>query len=142
MVDGHECENLRRRILAEHDELRIAIAEVLAADDAARRAAATEALLDRLTDHIAHEDLALEPVLRQIDAWGPERARRLREDHAAQRAQIACLRTELATAPGRGLDWAVRHFVDELVADMTAEERDVLSASLLRDDSITVEFGG
>jgi hypothetical protein len=142
MIDGRSCEKLRRRILAEHEELRGAIAKVIAARDPARLAFATEALLDRLSEHIDHEDRALEPVLREIDAWGPERARGLREGHAAQRLEIAKLRAELATAPGAGLDWAVRHFVNELMADMAAEERDMLAASVLRDDSISVELGG
>ena len=140
MIDGQAFEKLRCHILMEHDELRAAIAKVISAADPARLAVATNALLDRLTEHLAYEERALEPVLRAIDAWGPERARRMREDHRAQRVEIAKLREELATAPTGGLGRPVRPFVDELLADMAVEERDVLS--LLRDDAVTVELGG
>jgi iron-sulfur cluster repair protein YtfE (RIC family) len=136
------CERVRRQVLAEHGELRTAIARVTNANHPTRLVLATSALLDLLSEHIGHEDQILEPLLRDIDAWGPERARRLREEHAAQRAEIAKLRAELATAPPATLDWEVQHFVEQLVADMEHEEQDTLDASVLRDDCITVEFGG
>ncbi len=136
------CERVRRLVLAEHRELRAAMAKVSAATEPGRLAVATSALLDLLTEHISHEDEILEPILRHLDAWGPERSRRLRAEHAAQRTEIARLRAELATAPPAGLDWAISHFIDALLADIEAEERDTLDASLLRDDSVSVEFSG
>ena len=143
MDEGNvSSDRVRRRILAEHRELRKAIAKVNAADDPYKVTLAARALLDRLIDHLDLEDQILEPLLRGIDAWGPERARRLREEHASQRTQVATLRTALATAPTAELATLARLFVDELLADMADEERDVLNAELLRDDCITVEFGG
>jgi hypothetical protein len=55
---------------------------------------------------------------------------------------VLVAQAELATAPAAGLAWPIRLFVEELVTDMETEERDTLDASLLRDDCITVEFGG
>lgn len=135
-------ERLRRQILAEHVELRAAIAKVATAEEPARLALATSALCDLLEDHLAFEDERLEPVLRSIDAWGPERARRLREEHVAQRARMAELRREVATAPALALAREVQPFLEALLADMAAEEREVLDPNLLRDDTISVEFGG
>lgn len=135
-------ERVRREILDEHTELRAIIAKIRGAGDPGCLALATAELLDRLAAHLEHEDAVLAPVLRTIDAWGPERARRLRDDHVAQRAQLAQLRRELATTPEAALASTVRAFVDALVADMESEERDVLDAALLRDDCVTVEFGG
>ena len=135
-------ERLRRQILAEHGELRAAIAKVATAEEPARLALATHALCDLLEDHLAFEDEALEPVLRTIDAWGPERARRLREEHAAQRARLAQLRRDVATAPALALAREVQPFLEELLADMAGEEHDALDPDLLRDDTISVEFGG
>lgn len=135
-------ERLRRQILAEHVELRAAIAKVATAEEPARLALATSALCDRLEDHLAFEDERLEPVLRSIDAWGPERARRLRQEHALQRARMAELRREVATAPALALAREVQPFLEALLADMAAEEREVLDPNLLRDDTISVEFGG
>ncbi len=139
-MESHE--RLRRMILAEHGELRAAIAKVATAEEPARLALATNALLDLLADHLDHEDEVLEPALRAIDAWGPERARRLRHEHTSQRARIERLRREVATAPALALAREVQPFLEELLADMADEERDVLDPKLLRDDSITVEFGG
>lgn len=135
-------DRLRRQILAEHVELRAAIARVATAEEPARLALATSALCDRLEDHLELEDEVLEPVLRAVDAWGPERARRLRDEHAAQRRRLAQLRRDVATAPALALAREVQPFLETLLADMAAEERDVLDPDLLRDDTISVEFGG
>ena len=133
-------ERLHRKMLDEHGELRAAILRVREATTPAALAAAAVLLLDRLADHIDSEERALEPVLANIDAWGAERLRRLRQEHVAQRRQAARLRAELATTPNRSLAWDVQPFVEALLADMAAEERELLSA--LRDDTVTVEFGG
>lgn len=139
-MESHE--RLRRQILAEHGELRAAIAKVATAEEPARLALATNALCDLLEDHLAHEDEVLEPVLRTIDAWGPERARRLRDEHLQQRARLAQLRRDVATAPALALAREVQPFLEELLVDMAGEERDVLDPDLLRDDTVSVEFGG
>jgi len=140
---GLSCEAVRKRILTEHERLREAMARVIAAERHAKLALAANALLDLLAEHLAHEDDLLAPVLRTIDAWGEERERRLREEHAEQRAEIERLRVALARPEAeKALAAAIRQFVDRLRGDMAIEERDVLSAELLHDDSITVEFGG
>jgi hypothetical protein len=140
------CEALRKRILAEHERLREAIAKTLGAETHAKLTLAANALLDELAEHLAHEDDLLEPVLRTIDAWGEERARRMRDEHAAQREEIDRLRFALAQplpfAVEPRLAAAVRRFVERLGGDMAHEERDVLSPELLRDDAISIEFGG
>ncbi len=135
-------ERLRRQILAEHVELRAAIAKVATAEEPARLMLATSALCDLLEDHLAFEDEVLEPVLRRIDAWGAERARRLREEHAEQRMRLRQLRRDVATAPALALAREVQPFLETLLTDMAAEERDVLDPDLLRDDAVSVEFGG
>jgi iron-sulfur cluster repair protein YtfE (RIC family) len=143
---GLSCEAVRKRILTEHERLRETMARVIAAERYARLAPAANALLDLLAEHLAHEDDLLAPMLRTIDAWGEERERRLREEHAEQRAEIERLRGALAQLllpeEEKALAASIRQFVDRLRGDMAIEERDVLSAELLRDDSITVEFGG
>src|SRR5439155_18986490 len=124
--------------------LRAAMASVLAAGDDARLRLAAHALLDFLDEHLAHEDELLAPVLRTIDAWGAERERRLRQEHAEQRTEIARLRAALAPTSPEPMTLAseLRHFVDLLRGDMAAEERDTLTASVLRDDCICIEIGG
>jgi iron-sulfur cluster repair protein YtfE (RIC family) len=139
MIDDSN-ERLHRKMLDEHTELRLAILRVREATTPATLAAEAAVLLDRLAAHIDSEERALEPVLETIDAWGAERVRRLRQEHVAQRRALARLRDELATTPDRSLAWDVQPFVDALLADMATEERELLSA--LRDDTVTVEFGG
>jgi hypothetical protein len=138
------CEAVRKRILAEHDRLREAGERVIAAEGPAKLALAANALLDLLAEHLAHEDDLLAPVLRTIDAWGEERERRLRQDHAEQRAEIEHLRAALAQPSPivPSLAATLRQFVDRLRGDMAMEERDVLTPELLRDDAIIVEPGG
>jgi len=139
MIDASN-EELHRQMLEEHMELRLAILHIREATTPAALAAAAVLLLDRLAAHIDSEERALEPVLATIDAWGAERVRRLRQEHVAQRRDAERLRAELATPPDRSLAWDVQPFVEALLADMAAEERELLCA--LRDDTITVEFGG
>jgi iron-sulfur cluster repair protein YtfE (RIC family) len=133
-------ERLHQKMLDEHRELRAAILHVREATTPAALAAAAAMLLDRLAAHIESEEQTLEPVIERIDAWGAERVRRLRQEHLAQRRALARLRDELATTPDRSLAWDVQPFVDALLADMATEERELLSA--LRDDTVSVEFGG
>jgi iron-sulfur cluster repair protein YtfE (RIC family) len=143
---GLSCEAVRQRILTEHGRLREAVGEVTAARSHAQLTLAAQALLDLLAEHLAHEDDLLAPVLRTIDAWGGERERRLRAEHGEQRAEIARIRSTLAQPfpieDESTLASVLRQFVDRLRSDMALEERDVLTPDLLRDDAITVEFGG
>ena len=44
---------------------------------------------DALARHMQWEDAHLKPLLREIDAWGEERARRLEEEHLEQRELLA-----------------------------------------------------
>lgn len=146
MADIESCAALRRRILDEHAEVRAAMARVLGARDEAHLLLAASALCDALGETLDDEEALLAPALRQADAWGVERARRLGDEHAALRAAIARLRGELASAPGGGGAFtaasSARQFVAWLAAVLDAEEREALTADVLRDDGITVEIGG
>jgi hypothetical protein len=143
---GLSCEAVRKRILAEHERLREASARVLAAEGHAKLTLAMNALLDLLAEHLADEDELLAPLVRILDAWGEERARRLTEEHTQQREEMSRIRFALAhplpVEEQPALASALRQFVDRLRGDMAAEERDLVNAELLHDDTITVEFGG
>jgi hypothetical protein len=83
---------VREQVMAAHGSLRDAMAKVAIlvrrtqGGEPTAELLRVEAsrLLEFLHSHIEMENLVLEPVLRTIDAWGPERAARLRSDHAAQ----------------------------------------------------------
>jgi hypothetical protein len=98
-------EHDRHQMLVEHRDLRAAMDRVTAAtaaQEARDLAIAAGALLERLREHLAEE----------------EQAQRGREELAAQRVEREQGRVDLALVPMPGLDWAVRHFIDELIADV------------------------
>jgi hemerythrin-like domain-containing protein len=86
---------IRKIILVEHEGLRInlrAIEELLdrvdAGDLEARRSAHEQltTMLQTFLRHIEHEERILQPVLAQVDAWGPQRSAAMSEEHKMQRA--------------------------------------------------------
>ena len=138
---------VRKRILQEHAALRRRLRELEAAVDAMHTDASqvrcvvdiARELLTELVVHTELEDAILAPALREIDAWGPIRANSLLEHHESQRAQLR----ELAECYGAAEDCErIAHITLEWLrdvrTDMTHEETEVLSASLLRDDPIAV----
>lgn len=147
-----EPSQVRTRILQDHEALRqqlSALEHAVAAllDDKRmvhRVAELAHQLLHELAEHTALEDSLLVPALTEIDAWGPVRADQLLEHHRAQRAQIRELTElfKLELNPG-DVAHVTTSFVRELRLDMEHEERDLLSADLLRDDVIAVaSFSG
>ena len=145
---------LRERILADHGHLRRALADLekLSHDAPARGAAGREELrgagerfLLQLERHMQHEDDFLLPVLRTIDAWGPERARHVEQEHREQREQMRQYLDALRqrTAGRAQLATLLLDLSEWLKRDMAEEEETTLYPYLLRDDviGINVEAG-
>jgi iron-sulfur cluster repair protein YtfE (RIC family) len=143
-------EQRRHNLLMQHQALRGVMAELKTRAEEVlldnRDPAALHASLRRLHEaferHLASEEELLEPILERIDAWGPLRLELLRAEHAHQRAVLHALRSaEAMRAPEVVARRAVA-LAEELLADMDAEERELLDARVLRDDAISIEFGG
>lgn len=88
-----------------------------------------------MESHIDLENRVLAPALESIDAWGPVRARRLREDHAEQLARLrgyaqALRRRAQSGAELAALAWELVMILRE---DMEHEEESILCAGLLAD---------
>lgn len=139
---------VRARILREHSALRqqlVPLAALAAQLEAGRpgiRALAVErvqGLYRALRDHIDFEDQLLAPALREIDAWGPVRADELLEHHARQRVELAMLAERSDAESGEALGRLIECWVTDLRADMAHEDRDMLSADLLRDDIVLID---
>lgn len=135
---------VRGRILRDHQALRRHLDELAAVthalrdgDDSAVGHAISlcERLLSELSRHLDLEDAVLAPLLREVDAWGPIRADRLLRHHVDQRAELKAIaeRSHAEHAP-IALAAVLADLIEDLRADMAYEERDVLSADLLRDD--------
>jgi hypothetical protein len=145
---------VRARILADHVDLRRMLAglEVLARRVLGGEPSLVgplrlegELLLQRLQDHMLWEDLHLAPALRQADAWGDERARRLDSEHREQREVLRhCLAAvQDASRPTPVVARSLIDLVQLLRADMDEEEREMLDPAVLRDDVVAsdVETG-
>ena len=142
---------VRTEILESHQRIRARISEVRRIGTFTRtngallpqRTEATGDLVSAVREHLAREQQVLIPTLRAIDAWGPERARRLLATHRAQHALIE--RTERVLRRERcscheAVD-CVEDLARTLERDMEEEARTHISERLLS-DYIRVDFGG
>ena len=79
--------------------------------------------------------------LREIDAWGEERAARVTREHREQREQLSQLLSDLSDASRSEREIAVelRELIRHLRSDMDHEEAAVLDEDLLRDDVIGID---
>lgn len=142
-------EECRQTLQAQHQQLRGVIAEVRVAalevlgtdpDECAALRMRISALRDDLERHLETEEALLGPVLERIDAWGPVRLDLLRAEHAHQRAVLGVLRSDRAAAlPPLVLSRRVLGLLDDIIADMEAEDRDLLDPRVLRDDIIQLD---
>jgi hypothetical protein len=145
---------VRERVLRDHVELRQRIDEIerLARDVVSNERrhigglrARAEELLAALAEHMRWEDRHLAPTLEDSDAWGPERADMLCEDHREQRAFLSGVieRLQDQRVPTVALAANLLDLVARLNRDMEEEEALFLDADLLRDDvvGIAVETG-
>jgi len=142
---------IRRRVLADHEELRDRLNRI---ERLAHRARAphgpspsglrgeAEALLDRLAIHMHWEDRYLIPVLREADGWGEVRVDRFARDHREQRELLEYVLRELHDP--RRPEGVVAGKVLDLVAllreDMAEEESAFLGQRLLRDDPVAIDL--
>ncbi|MBX3269397.1 MAG: hemerythrin domain-containing protein [Sandaracinaceae bacterium] len=142
---------VREVVLADHAALRVriellrrAIGTAGVTGDPAALRELLPSFLDHLGAHLALEDQLLAPTLASIDAWGPERSRRLAEEHAAQRAWIAASRERLAATGGDASTLAAEALVmiARVEEDMAQEEQVALDPRLYDDGVIQVDFSG
>jgi len=143
-----ENAKIRRIILAEHDVLRRSLHEiselldkVVKGDAPAQEEAhhKVQALLKAFMKHIEHEEQILVPVLEKSDAGGVERATSMGEEHKAQRKIVTHLAGVQPSRDPTGWAAEVRVFIEDLLVDMAAEEKNSLAPTVLRDDIIAVD---
>jgi len=143
---------VRKRIHTEHDELRGKLDEVEAVatrlaegDGGAVESAivASQALYDKLPDHIDLEDAILAPALREADAWGDIRDDKVVSQHKDQRQELMALGNEVPVDVKPGLfAERLQAFILDVREDMAHEEEALLNESILRDDVIGIDVTG
>jgi Hemerythrin HHE cation binding domain len=140
---------VRARILDGHRVLRDQLAKLEGEIDALARnqvslESVTQAarwLLAELTAHTQLEDDVLAPALRELDAWGDVRAKLLLEHHELQRDDLRRLLSIYDASPDTQLVASITSaLIADIRADMHHEETGLLSATLLRDDLISVDM--
>ena len=142
-------EERRTILMTQHRDLRVLVANVRAAaleilEHGSDESSVLRNLIgDLRTDmerHLATEEALLGPILERIDAWGPVRLDLMRAEHAHQRAVLAVLRSDRAAALSpQVLARRILGLLDDILADMDAEDRDLLDARVLRDDIIQLD---
>lgn len=139
---------IRRRVLADHAELRMRLAELssIASHILAGRTGVkaplrkkVNGLCNALLRHLVMEENFLLPAIREVDAWGPIRAGRMEQEHQAQSAALEWLLCVSEQEESRELARAVNAFGRSLLKDMDVEERELLNPDLLRDDLISID---
>lgn len=132
-----ELRVVRKNLLAQHENLRALMAAVEASLAAKAPAPELSSNLKKLRDavlvHNAAEEGLLLPILETIDAWGPERVKKMLEDHKEEHAFIV-EKLEAGAKPA-----AIREVLAHMRAHMSHEEESILSEFLLRDDVVNVD---
>jgi len=134
---------IRDYIGHQHIQLRILCVEVeYACRDCVDARQTILKLVSAVEDHLHMEDVLLVPALRECDGWGKVRAERVSEEHRRQREQLSALRRLAKHGPASDAARAAEELLAALLADMDAEEKDLLSPNLLRDDLVVVDQSG
>jgi len=148
--EGPSPGDVRRSILREHAEIRCMLSELeteatnLLAISVPNEEAAHKtrelalSLCATMKAHVSRENRVLFPMLTELDAWGPVRARQLVDDHARQLLLFQAYAGMLVDGDvtPQTLALTAWQLVRSIYADMEEEETTILSAELLRDDGI------
>jgi hypothetical protein len=144
-----DASTARRGILAQHVRIRELLERARSVADKALDEAplSADAVASAIGDiratldvHLRFEEKVLCEILEDDLPLGPERATRLREDHAKQRATLATLHDEARAAPQRPILAAKLAFLASwLLDDMEEEERSLLTPEVVRDDIVAVD---
>ncbi|OFZ13236.1 MAG: hypothetical protein A2Z20_09295 [Bdellovibrionales bacterium RBG_16_40_8] len=87
--------------------------------------------------HLVTEENLLVPALADIDAWGSIRVEKLGEEHAEQSRILKDLQTLVQEKSFTEYKKDLTLFIKSIYEDIEREEKDFLSADLLKDDLVT-----
>jgi Hemerythrin HHE cation binding domain len=146
---GLDAGAARRSILAQHAQIKRLLkkAQDVARDRLEGRAQPMDAVASAIVDvrtimevHLSFEEKVLVPLLEADLPLGPERARRMLDEHKHQRAMLASLHGEAAKDPALpALSLKLEFLTATLLEDMDHEEHDLLIPEVIRDDQVTVD---
>lgn len=101
-------------------------------------------LAARFDAHLAFEEQALGPWLRELDAWGPVREAAMLTEHVEQRARLerACVSVEAEAADGIDVEHEISWLVVTFLEDMAREERELEELARLADGGLVDQMTG
>ena len=131
---------VRKIILDEHALIKVKLAAIetligTKQDQAVKNA--VDEFTHYFLKHLATEEKLLRPVLATIDAWGEVRVEKLNKEHIEQTQELKRLNTLVKEKGFAEYELALKRFVQSIYKDIEHEEKDFLSADLLKDDLIT-----
>ncbi len=139
----------RRGVLWQHERIRVLLEHGRVVAEAALdgKAISEDAVASAVGDirstlevHLSFEESVLLPLLRDDLPIGPQRADRLLDEHARQRASLAALHDEARAHPELPMLAAKLAFLTEwLLADMAEEENCLLVPDVVRDDVVIID---
>jgi hypothetical protein len=141
----------RRAVLDQHAELRrllkmgMAQAQVCVKDQTLAHEplrSLVTLIRDVFVRHIADEEALILPILEDDLPLGPLRAKRLREEHAGQRAEFETLCRWPEEENDLELALRFEGLGTALLDDIGHEERQLLTPEIIRDDCIVIDQDG
>jgi hypothetical protein len=149
--DASPAAKARRAVLEQHVELRRLLTMGMAQAVASVRGEAlaheplrslVAMIRDMFVQHVADEEALILPILEDDLPLGPVRANRLREEHAAQRAEMEVLCNWPEEESDLELALRFEGLGTALLDDIAHEERNLLTPEIIRDDCIVIDQSG
>jgi iron-sulfur cluster repair protein YtfE (RIC family) len=144
-----DAQTARQNIHTQHDRIRGLLDRARAVADKALdgHSPSPDAVASAIGDihttiavHLAFEEDVLLPILNDDLPLGPERARRLVDEHARQRAMLGALHREACVGPELPTLAAKLAFLTSwLLTDMEEEERTLVTPDVIRDDAVSID---
>jgi iron-sulfur cluster repair protein YtfE (RIC family) len=141
--------HIRQELLAEHASLRERLLELAPlCEEMARGNGSLGPRVQRLAqqftaaflEHVDREEETLEPLLPDIDAWGPQRLAQLKEEHEHQHRLLGSFLARLAFIQSpRRLGELIQALIAAVLIDMENEERELLTPELFRNDVVAID---
>ena len=148
---AYSATQIRTELLAQHSAIRSLMAQTRLAVERLRRGEAASGDLRECLARLAsavhrHNDREVEmlrDLLPTVDAWGPERAAMMVEEHEREHGELFECVVEAGATTDKALAAKLSAFLlDRLNEHMAREEKILLAEDVLRDDVFVREYFG
>lgn len=141
---GKTPSEIRKLILSEHTSLQDKLSQLesqMHKKDSNAVLTTFKEFNSMFVAHIQQEENYLMGALRETTGWGDVREAMLKKEHEEQKKQMSYITQKLQTGNVDNYKDDLKSFIELIRADIEKENKEFLSASVLKDDTITVESG-